>query len=454
MSIEWQSALETIKTDVSPTAYLMWFQNVVFDGIDRDEAVLRVPNGFFVKTLSTKYHPVIIAALQGAGVKFSTLRYEIDASIKDKKKSVKPAREKSVDIVEKKFVSRAGTTANHTTGLNPRYRMENFIIGSNNDFAAMAAKAVIDNPGTKYNPYFIYGGPGLGKTHLIQAIGNELLDKDPNLKILYVTIEQFYSDFVTMVRNGNMNKFSEKYRKLDVLIIDDFQFIVGKERSQEEFFHTFNELQQKNKQIIVSSDRLPSQIKDIDNRLSSRLMMGCPVDVQMPNFETRCAILKAKAEWADIQIANSAIEYLAENVRTNIRELEGKFNQLVALVELRNISPEEVIENGYLNDAGINRVKSLTPEKVIEKTAEFFQIKAEEICGQSRKSEVNLPRHIDMFLLSEELDLSTTKIANELGRKDHTTAMYAIKKIKKDLVSNFSLREKITVLRGRLYEEN
>ena len=229
-----------------------------------------------------------------------------------------------------------------------------------------------------------------------------------------------------------------------------FQFIVGKEKSQDEFFHTFNELHQKNKQIIVSSDRLPTQIATVDERLSSRLMMGVPIDIQMPDFEVRCAILKSKAELLGVEIENAAIEYLAENIKTNIRELEGKFNQLIALSDLRGMSPGELIDDGYLEDMQYARGKIISPKQVIDKVAKYYELNNKDLLGTSRVATIKTPRQVAMYLMSEELNLSTVRIGNEFS-KDHTTIMHGIKKIKADLKLDFSLREQIAAIREKLY---
>lgn len=451
----WQSVLDDIEKVVPLASFSTWFKNVDLVAIEDKVVTIGVPNVFFIKQFEVKYNQTIATTLKSNGVDFTEIKYIIKPAVGAKRKVI--SREitgetlKTADKVSVKGPTKWVSHSAADNGLNKRYRFDNFVVGSNNDLAVSAAKAVVEKPGVRYNPYFIYGGPGLGKTHLIQAIGNELAEKNPKLKVLYITIEQFYHAFVEAMRNGTGNEFSKKYRGVDILIIDDIQLIAGKNKSQEEFFHTFNELHQHNKQIIVSSDRLPNQIATIDTRLASRLMAGIPIDIQMPDFEVRCAILKAKAEFQGVQIEDKAIEYIANNIKTNIRELEGKFNQLIALSELKNMSPQEVIDEGYLTDSQMAGAKIISSKQIVDKTAKFFQLTTKELCSESRSRHIVVPRQIAMYLLSEELGMSTPKICVELGRKDHTTAMHSIKKIKEEMKLDFGMRQQIAEIRERLY---
>ncbi len=447
-----QSVLDEVKRNVSEGVYLMFFDKIALFP-DGDTLNVRVPNVFIKKAVQEKYNSILISAIKLAGVKYGHIEYCMDGGDGGGKTKKYSARE----VTDKSEAPRIAPTrvkvvkvSTADNGLNPKYRFENYVVGENNDLAVNAARAVVDRPGDRYNPYFVYGGPGLGKTHLIQAIGNEILEKRPGIKVLYVTIETFYHDFVEAMRK-KLSGFSDKYRKVDVLIVDDFQFIVGKERSQEEFFHTFNDLHQKNKQIVISSDRLPSQIATVDDRLASRLMMGMPIDIQMPKFEMRCAILKAKAEMEGFEIDDGSVEYIANNVTNNIRELEGKLNQLIALSDLRRVSPAELIAGGYIEDTRTTRIKPMTPRQVVEKTGKFFDIDIKELYGIRRVKSINLARQIAMYMLCEELGLSTVRVGQEFG-KDHTTVMHAVKKIKDAQKLDFALREQLALIRGKLYE--
>ena len=329
--------------------------------------------------------------------------------------------------------------------------MDNFVIGTNNDLAVSVARNVIDHPGTRYNPFFLYGGPGLGKTHLVQAIGNEILKRDPKLRVLYTPISSFYSDFIKSLQNKKSDEFRQKFRKLDVLIIDDFQMIMNKDASQAEFFDIFNELTMNNKQVIVTSDRLPDQIKSVDERLASRLSQSGEFDLQMPQFEDRCAILRSMAEFRGAEIEDEAIEYIADNVKTNIRALEGELNHILAVADFKGMTPLEVINEGYVNTTNSARTKTVSPKQVVERVAKYYQLTTKEMCGKSRVAHIKNARQVAMYILSKDLGMSTPKIALEVGVKDHTTVMHGIKKIDGDLKLNFNLRDQISEIKEKLY---
>ena len=452
MQKEWSVVLDEVERNVSDMVYATYFKNLKLISSDGGVILIEVPNVFIRTQMEKKYTDTLRDALLSTGLDCKELHFQ-ETSSETKKIRKQGEIITRKNIIKNTYTSPVSSYLNNTkvgkNGLNPKYRLDNYIVGSNNDLAVSAAKAIIDNPGTRYNPYFIYGGPGLGKTHLIQAIGNELVEKYPDMKVLYVTIEQFYHDFVEAMRK-KLDGFTDKYRKIDCLIIDDFQFIVGKEKSQDEFFHTFNELHQKNKQIIVSSDRLPTQIASVDERLSSRLMMGMPIDIQMPDFEVRCAILKSKAELVGADIDNKTVEFLAEHIKSNIRDLEGKLNQILAMSELRNIPPYQLINEGYMDDSSFTPVKNISPKKIIDKVAKYYNLKSEDLLGKSRVKSIKSARQVAMYLLSEELGLSTVKIGAEFN-KDHTTIMHGIKIIKDGMKLDFSLREQIADLRSKIY---
>lgn len=458
MPNEWQTVLDEIKNNVSEMAYEAYF--VRFKFVSDEDGILTssVPNVFIKTQIEGKYRTAVLDALKSAKYDFNEFKVIIDGS--DNKTTVKRAVEvmpenRPMAAFQRKPISVAAPVDTRrvsidSNGLNPKYRLSNYVVGSNNDLAVSAAHAVIENPGLRYNPYFLYGGPGLGKTHLIQAIGNEILERNPSMNVLYVTIEQFYHEFVEAMRK-KLDGFAEKYRKVDVLIIDDFQFIAGKEKSQDEFFHTFNELQQHDKQIIIGSDRLPAQIATIDERLASRLMMGVPIDIQMPDFETRCAILKSKAELLGAEIDDKTVEFIAENVRSNIRDLEGKLNQILALAELRGVPTYELIDDSYIAQSNApSRRKTISVKQLIDKVAKYYGLSSKDLLGTSRVKNIKTARQIGMYLMKEELGLSTVEIGRELS-KDHTTIMHGIKVIKNNLKTDFSLREQITDLRQKIY---
>jgi len=450
----WKSILSEIEQSVPRSAFLTWFKGVELVSIENNVATIGVPNVFFKKQLEVKYHNQILDALKQNDLEVQKIDYIVLTAQKTKVRAREVTNTSTPTPIEKihKTDLPRNLTSNFKTNLNQKYTMSNFVIGSNNDLAVSVAKNVIDFPGEKYNPFFLYGGPGLGKTHLVQAIGNELLRRNPKLKILYTPVSHFYSDFINSIKNNRGDEFSQKFQKLDVLIIDDFQFIVGKDRSQEEFFNIFNDLYQTNKQIILTSDRLPSQIKTLDERLSSRLAMAGAIDLQMPNFEDKCAILKSKSEFMGVEIEDEAIEYLSENVKTNIRDLESEFMRVLAMSELKGVSPLQLIESGHIvtpNTPG--RMRTASPKQIVDKVAKYYGLTAKEMCSKSRVSNIKTARQVTMYILSKELNMSTPKIALEVGVKDHTTVMHGIKKIDTDIKTDFTLRDQVEEIKEKIY---
>ena len=443
----WENVLAEIQQKVSPANYSTWFQDTSLLVNTADNVVIGVKNSFHVKQLQTKFIDIIKEALQKNGITTNNIIFEVKSTTKPK---IRP-REVTMEPIKTHTDTIKETIATNNNGLNSKYTLDSFVVGSNNDLAFAAARSIIDAPGTRHNPFFLYGGPGLGKTHLVQAIGNELLRKNPKFKVLYTPISDFYSDFIESVRKGKGNEFHNKFQKLDCLIIDDFQFIVNKEKSQEEFFNIFNSLYQLNKQIIVTSDRLPSQIKTVDERLASRLTQGVAFDLQLPKFEDKCAILKAKAEFMGAEIEQEAIEYIAENVNTNIRDLEGELSAILLMSEVRGLTPLELIENGSASIRKSSKLRPTTSKQVVEKVAKYYNLSTKELTSKSRVANIKTARQVAMFLLSTELSMSTTKITAEVGVKDHTTVMHGIDKIKNDLKLNFTLRDQIEEIKEQIY---
>lgn len=446
----WKNALAEIEQQISAANFSTWFQDTSLISSKDGNVKIGVKNSFYVKQLRNRYLDIITTALKNNNLNVTSIDFEVQTNIKSK---IRPREITHTDALKEhiKTIKHTTTKEPSNNGLNEKYTLDSFVIGSNNDLAVSAAKSIIDAPGTRYNPFFLYGGPGLGKTHLVQAIGNELLRRNPDLKIFYTPISHFYSDFIDAVKLGKGKEFNLKFRKLDVLIIDDFQFIVGKEKSQEEFFNIFNDLYQLNKQIIVTSDRLPSQIKSVDERLASRLTWAGAFDLQLPKFEDKCAILRAKAELIGAEIEPEAIEYIAENVNTNIRDLEGEFSTLLLMSEVRGLTPLELIQNGSVNVNKTSKPRPTSPKQIVEKVAKYYDLSTKEMCGKSRVANIKTARQIAMYILSKELSLSTNKIAAEVGVKDHTTVMHGIKKIEKDIKLNFVLRDQIEEIKERIY---
>lgn len=453
MNALWQSVLGEIELTVSHATFTTWYKNTELISQSDEEVVIAVPNIFAKKQFEVKFNDQIKKVLASNGLTPKRITYTIIVAGKKTRvnrettqEEVTPTSSGAASLVSSNQSSSPLVHGN----LNPRYTFDNFIVGSSNDLAYTASQAVAANPGVKYNPMYLYGGVGLGKTHLMQAVGNEIIKNNPNARVLYISIETFVNEFLESIRFKKKG-FSDKYRNVDVLIVDDMQFITGKEQTQEQFFHTFNFLHQNNKQIIISSDKPPRSIPTLTERLRSRFEMGMAIDVQMPDFETRCAILTAKAAASGVELNRETVEYLANNIKTNVRELEGALNQLLAYAEMRGISPDISTAEGLLGNVRHSRPQHLTSKQIIDRTAKHFQLNVEEICSEKRDKHIVTPRQIAMYLLRSELHLSFPKIAGELGRKDHTTAIHSVEKIEKAIKLDFVIREQVASIREKLY---
>lgn len=443
----WQSVLGEIELTISPANFSAWFKNTELVEQSKDSITISVANIFAKSTFEQKFDKTVRDALQNNGVTPKNVIYAVRTTSKRKVIS----REVTQPLPTQPAPRQHGSTpVIPATTLNQRYNFSNFIVGSSNDLAYAACQAVSQNPGKKYNPLFLYGGVGLGKTHLMQAVGNEILANNPTAKILYINTETFVKEYVEMIR-FKKKSIADKYRSVDVLIVDDMQFIAGKEKVQEEFFHTFNTLHQADKQIIISSDKPPKSIPTLTERLRSRFEWGMAIDIQMPDFETRTAIIEAKAAISGVVLDRETIEYLANNIKTNIRELEGALNQLLAYSEMRGVNPDISTAEGLLGNVRKSRPQHLTAKQIIDKTARHFQIQTSEICSAKRDKFIVVPRQIAMYLLRSELHMSFPRIAAELGRKDHTTAIHSVEKIEKAIKLDFLIREQVAEIREKLY---
>ena len=452
----WQGILGEIELSLSTPNYSVYWSKTKPLSYDANEMIFEVPNLFVQKNLQTKYDKMMREMLEKNGLTPATLTYVIPSASKKSRISRETTQTTTQGVLGSPSSNSSSGYAAITSplaargNLNPRYTFDNFIVGSSNDLAYSASQAVATSPGIKYNPIYFYGGVGLGKTHLMQAIGNEILKNTPESRVLYVSSETFVNEFLEYIRFKKKG-FSDKYRNVDVLIVDDMQFIANKEKTQEEFFHTFNFLHQNNKQIIISSDKPPKSIPTLTERLRSRFEMGMSIYIQMPDFETRCAIINAKAGLSDVTLNTETVEFLANNIKTNIRELEGALNQLLAYAELHHVEPDVSTAEGLLGNVRHSRPQHLTSKQIIDKTAKHFQLKIEEICGSQRDKHIVVPRQIAMYLLRSELHLSFPKIAGELGRKDHTTAIHSVEKIEKAIKLDYMIREQVNSIRERLY---
>lgn len=450
----WQAVLGEIELSVSRGSFVTWFKNTRLlrhkDGV----LVVGVSNVFVKQQMETKFSQLVAETLAKNGVKPERIEYKIHSTITLPKKDEEEALilNNPSPAPSKAVAPTAPSTLRHAyrQGLNERYTFDSFIVGGGSELAYAACQAVAANPGTKYNPLFLYGGVGIGKTHLIQAVGNAILANKPGAHVVYVSIEQFVQEFLDAIRYKKNTDFAGFYRGADVLIIDDIQFIAGKEKTQDEFFHTFNALHQANKQIIISSDRPPREIQTLDDRLRSRFTMGMAIDMQIPDFETRCAIIQTKAGAHEVTLPADVVEYLANLIQTNIRELEGALNQLLAWCEMRGLEADLAIATSLLG-SGKARPKHISAKQIIERTAKHFQVSLDDILGPKRDKDIVVPRQIAMYMLRSELHLSFPKIARELGRKDHTTAIHSVEKIQKEVGYDADMKEAITQIKERLY---
>jgi chromosomal replication initiator protein len=449
----WQAVLGEMEVTISRASFNTWFQNSQPLTFENNTLTVGVPNIFTKKQMEDKYRDRIEQVLVKHGYEIENIVYKIYAPIKSTPGHSSLVLDSlSMPTPTHSADTPATTLATGSTSLalNQKYTFDTFIVGSSNELAHAACQAVVKASGTKYNPLFIYGGSGLGKTHLIQAVGNGILAERPGSVVVYVTCETFVKDFLDFIRYKKKGSFGDHYRAADVLIVDDIQFIAGKERTEEAFFHTFNTLHQANKQIILSSDQPPRSIPTLEDRLRSRFEWGMAVDIQPPDFEVRCAILQTKAALHGLTLPQDTTEYLATTIQTNIRELEGSLNQLVAFCELKNSPPTIDIAVALLGNKR-SQLKRLTAKQIIERTSRYFQIDLAELTGPKRDKDIVLPRQIAMYLLRSELHLSFPRIAAELGRKDHTTAMHSVEKIEYTISFDHEVRQHINEIKDRLH---
>lgn len=441
---KWEEILEYMRTDLDMTtlSFDTWIKPLKIHSIEKNILRILVEMDGAVEYLEKKYK----VYLQGAIIDVIDQIYEIEFVTKQQVENEEFSKKESSYLMNE-TIERAN--------LNPKYTFDTFVVGSNNKFAHAASLAVADKPGKIYNPLFLYGGVGLGKTHLMHSIAHSILKKDKTKKVLYVTSEVFTNELIDAIRNNNntsINEFREKYRNIDVLLIDDVQFIIGKESTQEEFFHTFNTLHSANKQIIISSDRPPKDIETLESRLRSRFEWGLIADISAPDYETRVAILRKKEETDGYKIDDEVIQFIASNIKSNIRELEGALNKLVAYSNLEkkeiNVSlAEEVLRDILLPD----EKREVTPELIIQTVAEHYGISMTDIAGNKRNSEIVIPRQIAMYLCRKMTDVSLKSIGNLLGKRDHTTIINGEKKIEAELrANNTSIKNNIDIIMKKI----
>ena len=453
----WQAVLGEIELSVPRGSYVTWFKPTRILKMKDGLLVIGVSNVFAIQQMEKKYAPLLKEILAKNGVTPDKIEFKIRSASGSKK----PTEEEVVVVPQKSTQTNdneqktpayrtSGLSHSYRQGLNERYTFENFVVGSGNELAYAACQAIAQTPGTKYNPLFLYGGSGIGKTHLIQAAGNAMVSNKKNARVVYASTEQFVQEFVDALRYKKNTDFANHYRNVDMFIMDDVQFLAGKERVQEEFFHTFNALHQANKQIIISSDKPPRDIPTLEDRLRTRFTWGMSIDMQNPDFETRCAIIQIKASAHNLTLQPDLVEYLATHVQTNIRELEGALNQLLAFCEMRNLEPDIIVATGLLGGRK-SRPKHVSAKQIIERTAKHFRVSMEDIVGPKRDKDIVVPRQVAMYILRSELHLSFPKIAHELGRKDHTTAIHSVEKINKEMAFDADIRAAVAEIKDRLY---
>jgi len=440
----WQALLAQVQFHISKANFATWFKNTGILNKDGSEVIVSVPNNFSKEWLENKYNKLIFKILHNLDEDVKEVKYAVGCQPKDSF-ILSP----SIDLGETQLEFQE-FRVNRDTGLNPKYTFENFVIGPFNELPQAAAWAITQNPGSVYNPLFVYGGVGLGKTHLLQAVGNEVVKKFPQKKVKYASSEKFTSGIVDSIKNRTVDKFKSSYKDIDVLIIDDIQFLAGKEKTQEEFFHIFNSLYEKNKQIILSSDRPPKAISSLEERLRSRFEGGMIADIGLPDFETRMAILKTKSYEKKISLPDDVLEYISSNIQTNIRELEGTLNRLIAYQKINNKSPDLEVVKALLKSIIFSPKRLVTPEKIIKEVCLFYNLKEKDLITGSRKKEIVKPRQVAMYLLREELKSSFPFIGRKFGGKDHTTAIHSYNKIAKESQLNENLAEEISLIKDQI----
>jgi chromosomal replication initiator protein len=469
----WRSVLGNIELSISKANFSTWFKNTTILSIENDHVIVGVPNGFAKEWLENKYQTYILQALREEMPEVQSMSCSV-YNPQDAQQTTETSKSNTTQTAKQQPVATQTSKPQHTTfqstrpqatynptntqytanniSLNPRYTFDNFIVGEHNELAKAACSAVCDELGHIYNPLFIYGKVGLGKTHLLQSIGNQVRENDANKRIVYTTSERFTTELVNSIKNNKADKFKEEYQRVDLLIIDDVQFLAGKEKTQQEFFHIFNALYNLNKQIVISSDRPPKSISTLEERLRSRFEGGMIVDVSQPDLETRIAILRTKAMERGFYLSDDVLRFMSENIKNNIRELEGALNRVIAICQLNDKEPNKAMVEQALGEIiKSNKKPCIQNKDVVEVISEFYEIDKEELIKKGRKKEVVYPRQIAMYLLRKDMNMSYPGIGKYFSGRDHTTALHAYEKINKELEHNERLKEEIGFLREKLY---
>jgi len=441
----WRAVLGNLEVSLSKPNFTTWFKNTsILESSDKD-VTIGVPNTFTKEWLHKKYHQSIVHAVRSINPDIREIRYEISSS--SKAGAAVSSRPSQTHAKARPVASEMKVSSQNNSFLNPKYNFNNFIVGGANELAHAAATAIVSKPGTSYNPLFIYGGVGLGKTHLMQAVGNKLLSTNPNQKVLYVSAERFTNEFIQAIKDGRGHDFKKHYRTVDLLLIDDVQLLAGKEQTQEEFFHTFNTLYNTNKQIVLTSDRLPKEIPSIQERLISRFEGGMVADVQAPNLETRIAILNSKVKEKNYELSPEVVSFIASNVESNIRELEGALNRIVVHSQMHNAQPTlEKTKDVLSSLISQPKKRGLTPKKIMEASAVYYNVTMEDLIKQSRRKEFVKPRQVAMYLIRKELETSLPSIGEFFGGRDHTTVIHAVHKVGEIVKTEESFKQDLAAI--------
>lgn len=450
----WNLVLSELELNTTKASFITWFQYVYLTDFKDNLAFISVPDAFTKEWIENKFLKNILKILRNQVPEVKDIKIAINPTNKPNPYFVHIKNPKFEQKLEKPHANQLGLPdfeINKETNLNPKYTFDNFIIGSFNELAHAAAISVSKNLGKSYNPLFVYGPSGVGKTHLLQAVGNEILKQNPKLKAYYIPSEKFTGELINSLQNQEINKFKEKYKRIDLLIVDDIQFLAGKEKTQEEFFYIFKDLHEENKQIILSSDRPPKSINTLEDRLISRFEGGMIADIGFPDYETRIAILKSKAEQQNISLPDDALHYIASQYQKNIRELEGALNNISASIQLNPSSLTiQNISKTLLNTISSPR-KIINHKQIIQAVSGFYDISEKELLDKSRRQDIVKPRQIAMFLLRQELKSSFPFIGQKLGGRDHTTVIHACNKIEKGVEKDILLNEEINLIKQRIY---
>lgn len=448
----WRAVLGDLEIQISRTNFLTWFKQSRIVGKKDGEGLVLVglPNNFAKEWVKNRYHKIILGSLRN-----------LDSSVKNVEYSVvhtntAVAAEQKIQKKEERHAPKLPLESkiDPKTNLNPRYTLESLVVGSSNELAYAAIQAIIKEPGKKYNPLFLYGGVGLGKTHLLQGAGNEIQKNFENsVRVFYVTSEKFLNDVVAAIKNKRVEDIKRKYRDVDVLIVDDIQFIGGKATTEQEFFHTFNALYENNKQIIISSDKPPGALPVLEERLRSRFEGGMVVDITYPDYEMRLAILKSKLERERVFLEDKTLELIASKVQRNIRELEGVLNKVIFYTTFKKERVDDKKIDDIITETTQISHKNITPHEIIKSVSDFFEVPTNELINKGRKKEVVEPRQIAMFLLRDMLKLSYPHIGERMGKRDHTTVIHACEKISREINDSQQLNQKILLIKERLYKD-